>query len=854
MADFEEQASVMEDEQEDDHASMGEEEQECHENRLSCVQNNESNEFCFGDDSDQPFELQWTIEQWNKLFTELSLRNTSVDAIIAGIHVCPVEALSSFEGYIRTTKNIKRLTIQFDESAPVIPENYRTKIDDILGAVRGNPAIKKLTLRCLGNPQSIKNLLTGNASLETFTLQLPEHHPHLSKKSTKGIAAGLRGNKQLKEIGIFVHQGRLDVICSGLCHREDDSLSCLESLSLWTDQPWNNPNLGPVVLEAIKCCRSLKTLSVQKPDFSWYTMFSATFQPWLDYVLKNLHHPECSNLETIRLEHLALGSTDHDELDGDTDDSRGGGRGPADWIVPYEQSNTTVEEVTLEIVSFLNESTARLLLNLRGVRRLHVRKLSYLSSANNGIEENGENDSDEMMDMAERVEDVERSEQVPDDESDRIAAEEANIDYWAQLIRQFTDLRSAHFELDDDMDIDDRARILESVLKGTRGHAALEELTLRFDGVQMQGAGRLRLLLQSLLHDTTCLRELQLHDIRPNEDLAVGLSVGLRANKLLEKLAFRMRYTAAGDGANYIRILDSVWENDTLQNLSDETFYDMRARWVLGRYGGPYPADDNQAICEALARVFQRNKSLIHISLPALDLRGSGQIRGLLEGLGRSSTLKSIDMSNCETDTTGYGLLGQALVDNTTIPVERIVLPCLSPEHSSGALATDLEDFFLRLVHMRRIKTVDFDNSSWPLTDDDDRVNCLNLMLNAAKENKYIQSFGRDLDEFEENDSCIQLMSDIKYHLKLNRFGRHGLDSKNLRRNLWPVILAPMTVKSKDADALFFFIREYFMRNSYPHRQRHEQQQSQQRPPTQQQLPSPKRARLDRDNSGKKRS
>jgi hypothetical protein len=308
-----------------------------------------------------------------------------------------------------------------------------------------------------------------------------------------------------------------------------------------------------------------------------------------------------------------------------------------------------------------------------------------------------------MKCTAEQFEDDEHKEEAPGGKSDRISEEEeAQIDYWAQLIRHCTDLRSAHFELDDDLDIDRRSRILESVLKGSRGHGALEELTLRFDDVQIQGAGRLRSLLQSLLLDTTCLRELQLHNIRPNEELAVGLSVGLRGNKSLHKLVFRMPYTDAGDGANNIRILDSVSENQTLQNLSDDSFYDMRSKWLLGRYGGPYPAEDNQAICAALGRVFERNTSLHHISLPVLDLQGGGPMRGVLEGLGRSFTLKSVDMSNCETDITGFALLGRALMDKKTIPVEQVFLPCLSPEHSTGSLSTDLDDFFHCLVRMRR--------------------------------------------------------------------------------------------------------------------------------------------------------
>jgi hypothetical protein len=94
-------------------SSMGQEELQRYKSRLHGVQKNESNEFHFGDDYDQREEHQWTIEQWNELFTELFRKNTSVESITAGIHVCPVEALSTFVSYLRTGNNIKRLTIQY---------------------------------------------------------------------------------------------------------------------------------------------------------------------------------------------------------------------------------------------------------------------------------------------------------------------------------------------------------------------------------------------------------------------------------------------------------------------------------------------------------------------------------------------------------------------------------------------------------------------------------------------------------------------------------------------------------------------------------------------------------------------
>jgi hypothetical protein len=88
-------------------------------------------------------------------------------------------------------------------------------------------------------------------------------------------------------------------------------------------------------------------------------------------------------------------------------------------------------------------------------------------------------------------------------------------------------------------------------------------------------------------------------------------------------------------------------------------------------------------------------------------------------------------------------------------------------------------------------------------------------VLYATKENKRISSFGKDALNHDAHKNPI--VAAIKYSRKFNGFGRHaGLESRNLlRASVWPTILAPMTTsKTDDNDALFFFIREYFMRNS----------------------------------------
>ena len=118
----------------------------------------------------------------------------------------------------------------------------------------------------------------------------------------------------------------------------------------------------------------------------------------------------------------------------------------------------------------------------------------------------------------------------------------------------------------------------------------------------------------------------------------------------------------------------------------------------------------------------------------------------LLEGLGQNTTLTSLDVSNCQADAPCFALLEQSLVGNKTIPVEHVVLPRFSTANSSGSLSTDIENFFHRIVHVRRVRAIDFCTGSWPI-DDEDHRNCLKLLLRATKENKFIQSFGNELLE-----------------------------------------------------------------------------------------------------------
>jgi hypothetical protein len=89
--------------------------------------------------------------------------------------------------------------------------------------------------------------------------------------------------------------------------------------------------------------------------------------------------------------------------------------------------------------------------------------------------------------------------------------------------------------------------------------------------VEIDG-GRLRILLQQLLRETNCLKFLTLDDVGNHEDLAAGLSEGLRGNKSLKALLFEMSASSDDQGAvHFVTNLESLLENRALRQLHDIT-------------------------------------------------------------------------------------------------------------------------------------------------------------------------------------------------------------------------------------------------------------------------------------------
>jgi hypothetical protein len=125
-----------------------------------------------------------------------------------------------------------------------------------------------------------------------------------------------------------------------------------------------------------------------------------------------------------------------------------------------------------QFVTLKDEQTVELFYSLRGLTRLHSTNTSFL----NGTCSFG-NTANEARSLPEESKVSERMDAGNDD---RVEEAEENTNKattcWAQLNRQCVDLRQAFIAINDQMDIANRSRMLESALIDTQRHPALEKL------------------------------------------------------------------------------------------------------------------------------------------------------------------------------------------------------------------------------------------------------------------------------------------------------------------------------------------------------------------------------------------
>lgn len=361
----------------------------------------------------------------------------------------------------------------------------------------------------------------------------------------------------------------------------------------------------------------------------------------------------------------------------------------------------------------------------------------------------------------------------------------------ATFIRRNTNLAEIHM-LPLDADFFNEAMdqtVTRGVLEGARQLKVLARLkiVLGDDGEEIglmdENTG---LRLCRLLQDTPSLKELYFESVQLDRECTRHLVQGLSHNKTLRRLGF-LYCTVEPRGI--ADILHGALANPALQDIS---FRNMEMEEQIGG-----------SCAETLKTFFKSNESVVKLCLSQVDLRAStGLLSECLVGLQEDKSLKTLLFDNiidkCSIDNEGMELLVQALVGPGALTLSEIGLP--------SSVGTRV--FLDSLAHMPNIQKVHF---GFDLTQLDDEVH--GLMLHAVKENKKLLFLdGCYPRSFSSSSVTTGDWAEIDYYLKLNRFGRRTLDSPNIPTSLWPTILSPMTSQLEDADAMFYFVGQYFSR------------------------------------------
>jgi hypothetical protein len=208
---------------------------------------------------------------------------------------------------------------------------------------------------------------------------------------------------------------------------------------------------------------------------------------------------------------------------------------------------------------------------------------------------------------------------------------------------------------------------------------------------------------------------------------------------------------------------------------------------------------DAQSICHLLSRVFRCIKSLKSVHFPSLSIIAE-DMDGLINALTANMSMTFINFSACALGQDAWNRLEHSLLQESPnkISISSIQLP-------SGDKPT-LKSVLRNLTSMSGIQEVEISDN---LDAEENK-----LLLQAVKGKNTLLSFTTG-DGSSGNVDMVRcpVEKETDFYLKLNSFGRRILNNTNVYSSLWPILLARMTRASNDADALFFFLREYFLQS-----------------------------------------
>jgi hypothetical protein len=205
------------------------------------------------------------------------------------------------------------------------------------------------------------------------------------------------------------------------------------------------------------------------------------------------------------------------------------------------------------------------------------------------------------------------------------------------------------------------------------------------------------------------------------------------------------------------------------------------------------------ALCHALSRVFRNNTTLVNIHLPRMRLCADNAAL-LVSGLAPNKTIWLLGLSSCTLDNGAWICLEQSLCAPLDSP-NKVHIPSVQLAAFAGGERI-VKPLLRSLPFMQCTRHVSIPKI-YSLDEEEN-----NLLLHAVKEKKTLLSFTTSRILAELSKSPVE--KEIAFYFKLNRLGRQILAYTNVRSSIWPILLGGMARDPQNADALFFFLREFF--------------------------------------------
>jgi Ran GTPase-activating protein (RanGAP) involved in mRNA processing and transport len=379
-----------------------------------------------------------------------------------------------------------------------------------------------------------------------------------------------------------------------------------------------------------------------------------------------------------------------------------------------------------------------------------------------------------------------------------------------------------------------RNRSLKEIILSQHGHSSSAEIL----------SDDLACFAEGLVQNTS-LKSLDLYNVGIGNTGIAALVEALGTNDTMESLVLDYGKIKGVEGAAAVQIL---WRNKTLKHLGlSFNFHEEDEATATG-----FPTDLSRNCvfetlnlrgvglqshqCRAVFESLQGNSCLRELNLSRndiyldadcattlndlldsttlqvlnLSLNRGVTIEGielLARGLQANSSLREMDLQDCDIGNAGLLKLGEALVENSTLEILRL-------GDDEGRLGNDekcfgqdaVAQFFQLLARMKGLKELCLEHCDVMVNEE-----LCATVVDGLRNNTGLQRLTCEQGNFTwygHAPSYVQPL--IAFNLNLNRKGRKWLEAPLASRvpaGLWPRILAKMS-SPKDTSLLYYFLRK----------------------------------------------